>query len=57
MIKEIWQCGHCGLVDTDRGIIELCCGLTPERCYQCSKCKKLYHIKPENCSCFHGGKL
>ncbi len=54
MIKNIWQCGQCGSIDTDRVIVEECCGLNIERSYQCSKCYKLYNFKPENCSCFHG---
>ncbi len=56
MIKKVWQCGHCGKVETDRAIIEQCCDDSTERAYQCNKCGKLYNFEPENCSCYHGGK-
>ena len=45
VFHKVWQCGHCGVVHTDKTQSVECCSGNEEVAFQCSHCKILYNDK------------
>ena len=58
-MKEVWQCGHCGVVYDTKWEANECCGDGAEDGYaersnRCEKCNTLYHHTITECNCKGG---
>ena len=44
VFKQVWQCGHCGIVHNYKVEAKECCQGSEELSFQCSECNILFNI-------------